>query len=82
MIIDCENKTKDEILQHLIKVVGKPEDVLQAELDASEKKDNPANFGVKCEKDCICTIPGQLPCTGVVPVPYHMRGKYSWNKQD
>lgn len=46
----------------------------------NEKKDNIANFGVGCEKSCICEIPGQLPCPGVCPIPKHMRGKYKYAK--
>lgn len=76
MLIDIDSKSKDEILQHLIRVVGKPKTTLKQEALAKEKKDNPANFGVGCKKSCICHIPGQLPCPGVVPLPYHMRGKY------
>lgn len=75
MLIDIDSKTKDEILEHLVKVVGKPKDVLDRETLAKEKKENLANFGVGCEKSCICHIPGQVPCPGIVPLPYHMRGK-------
>lgn len=75
MLIDIDSKSKDEILQHLIKVVGKPKSTLMQEFKMKEKKDNPANFGVGCEKSCICHIPGQLPCPGIVPLPDHMRGK-------
>ncbi|XP_012272701.1 probable 28S ribosomal protein S25, mitochondrial [Orussus abietinus] len=79
MLIDADSKTKEELLQHLINVVGKTKETLQKEAVAREKKDNPANFGVGCEKSCICEIPGQLPCPQVVPLPYHMRGKYRNN---
>ncbi|RZF38008.1 hypothetical protein LSTR_LSTR006407 [Laodelphax striatellus] len=76
MLIDVDEKSKDEILDHVIRVVGKPSDVLQAESKAREKKDNPANFGYMCEKHCICEIEGQIPCPSVVPLPKVMRGKY------
>ena len=82
MIIDVENRSKEEILEHLIKVVGKPKHVLEQELSAKEKKDNPANFGAHCEKSCICTIQGQLPCPNLVPLPYHMRGKYTYSNPE
>lgn len=76
MLIDIDSKSKDEILEHLVKVVGKPKDVLKREALAMEKKDNPANFGVGCDRSCICHVMGQVPCPGVVPLPYHMRGKH------
>jgi len=75
MLIDIESKSKDEILEHLVKVIGKSEEVLQREAIAKEKKENSANFGVGCPRSCICHIPGQVPCPGIVPLPDHMRGK-------
>ncbi|RZB49898.1 L51 S25 CI-B8 domain containing protein [Asbolus verrucosus] len=80
MLIDIDNKSKDEIYEHLIRVVGKTKEVLEAESISKEKKDNPANFGVGCDRHCICEIPGQIPCPGVVPLPMHMRGKYKYKK--
>ncbi|EFN86803.1 probable 28S ribosomal protein S25, mitochondrial [Harpegnathos saltator] len=75
MLIDIDSKTKEEILEHLIRVVGKSQDTLAKEAIVQEKKENSANFGVGCEKSCICHIPGQVPCPGVVPLPDHMRAK-------
>ncbi|KAG5314289.1 RT25 protein, partial [Acromyrmex insinuator] len=75
MLIDIDSKSKDDILDHLLKVVGKSLDVLKEEAIAQEKKTNPANFGVGCDRSCICHIPGQVPCPGIVPLPDHMRGK-------
>lgn len=51
-------------------------ETLEAEAIAREKKDNPANFGALCERQCICEIPGQIPCPGTCPLPKIMRGKY------
>lgn len=82
MVIDADSRSKDEILDHLVKVVGKSEELLNQESIALEKKDNPANFGVGCDKNCICIIPGQLPCPGIVPLPYHMRVKSLFTKDD
>ncbi|XP_053690185.1 probable 28S ribosomal protein S25, mitochondrial [Sabethes cyaneus] len=82
MLIDIDSKNRNEIMQHLISVVGKSPETLAAEAKLAEKQDNPANFGVGCAKPCICTIPGQLPCPGVVPVPKHMRGKYKYQPKD
>lgn len=56
--------------------------VLAAEAILAEKKDNPANFGVGCDRNCICEIDGQVPCPGIVPLPYHMRGKYKFQKAE
>lgn len=75
MLIDLDSKSKEEILEHLVKVIGKSKEQLKVEAQAKEKKDNPANFGVLCDRQCICEIPGQIPCPGVVPLPDHMRGK-------
>lgn len=75
MLIDIDDKSKDEILEHLVKVVGKSKQTLIKETISQEKKDNPANFGVGCDRSCICHVPGQVPCPGIVPLPDHMRGK-------
>lgn len=73
MLIDSEDKSRDEILEHLIKVVGKSKETLMKE--ATDQKINPANFGVGCKRSCICHVPGQVPCPGIVPLPDHMRAK-------
>uniref|UniRef100_A0A6M2DQ12 Small ribosomal subunit protein mS25 n=1 Tax=Xenopsylla cheopis TaxID=163159 RepID=A0A6M2DQ12_XENCH len=75
ILIDIDSKSKEEVYDHLIKVIGKSEKVLMTELKLKEKKDNPANFGYGCDRHCICEITGQLPCPGVVPLPLHLRGK-------
>lgn len=75
MLIDVDNKSREDILEHLLQVVGKTKEVLQQESIREQKKDNPANFGVGCSRSCMCTIPGQVPCPSTVPLPFHMRNK-------
>ncbi|KAK7586119.1 hypothetical protein V9T40_003995 [Parthenolecanium corni] len=75
VLIDVDSKDRLEILNHVIKVLGKPEKFLKEELIAKEKKDNPANFGYLCEKPCICKFVGQVPCSGVVPNCFTKRRK-------
>ncbi|XP_072934112.1 small ribosomal subunit protein mS25 [Epargyreus clarus] len=76
ILVDIDNKSKEDILNHLMLTVGKSKEVLESEAIAAEKKDNPANFGTGCERACICEVYGQIPCSGVVPLPKFMRGKY------
>lgn len=40
-----------------------------------EQKSNPANFGNKFARQCICEVPGQVPCPGWQPLPLEMTGK-------
>lgn len=80
ILIDIDSKTNDEIENHLIKVIGKSKETLEAEAILKEKKDNPANMGVGCQRPCICEVPDQVPCPGIVPLPYHMRGKHRKQK--
>ncbi|KXJ81842.1 small ribosomal subunit protein mS25 [Aedes albopictus] len=82
ILIDIDSKDRNEIMQHLVKVIGKTQETLKAEAKFAEKQDNPANFGVGCAKHCICEVPGQLPCPAVVPVPKHMRGKYIYQMKE
>ncbi|CAK9807203.1 Probable 28S ribosomal protein S25, mitochondrial [Anthophora plagiata] len=76
MLIDIDNKEKEDILFHLVKVVGKTKEQLQQEAETKGKQANPANFGIGCPRSCMCVIPGQIPCPAIVPLPFHMRGKY------
>jgi small subunit ribosomal protein S25 len=80
VLIDVDSKSNDEIVNHLIKIVGKSEETLKAEAHAAEE--NQANFGVNCFRKCMCEIPGQIPCPGVCPLPKSMRGKYKYYKKD
>jgi small subunit ribosomal protein S25 len=82
MLIDIDSKTNDEIVDHVIKVVGKSKETLLEQERAAEKKENPSNMGVGCLRKCICEIPGQVPCPGVCPLPKFMRGKYKFYKKD
>lgn len=79
VLFDVDGQTNDEILERLVSTLGKTKTTLDAEALASEKKDNPANFGRKCERYCICSQPGQLPCPALVPVPKFWRGKYYYH---
>lgn len=82
LIVDVDSKTNDDIIKHLIQVIGKSEETLEAEAISREKKDNPANFGVGCHRGCMCEIPDQVSCPGVVPLPFNMRGKYKYASKD
>ena len=83
MLIDIDSQSKEEILDHLIKVVGKTEEfIAQEQASVTKHRVNPADFGVGCMHGCMCDIPGQLPCPGVVPLPNHMRGKYIYKKEE
>lgn len=76
VIMDVEHKSKEDILTHLTKMLGKSEELLSAEAKVAEVTENPAYFGKDCDRHCICEVPGQVPCPAVVPLPNHMRGKY------
>ncbi|EDW00296.1 probable 28S ribosomal protein S25, mitochondrial [Drosophila grimshawi] len=78
ILIDIDTRNRDEIIEHLVKVVGKTREQLVAEARLAESKDNPANFGYGCERHCICEIPGQVSCPGTVPLPEQMRGKFKF----
>jgi small subunit ribosomal protein S25 len=76
ILIDVDSKTNEEIEKHLMNVIGKSKEILEAEAIMAEKKDNPANIGVGCQRPCICEVPDQVPCPAIVPLPNSMRGKY------
>ncbi|XP_059473022.1 small ribosomal subunit protein mS25 [Neocloeon triangulifer] len=78
VVIDIDGKTKEEIQDHLQRVICKSSELLAKEAIAQEKKDNEANFGYGCQRHCICEMPGQVPCPAVCPLPNHMRGKFKY----
>jgi len=82
VVVDIDGKENDEIQEHLIGTLCKSSLVLQAEAMAKQVKVNPANIGYGCKLSCICRIPGQVPCSGLVPLPKHMRGKYLFFERD
>ncbi|XP_050698073.1 probable 28S ribosomal protein S25, mitochondrial [Eriocheir sinensis] len=75
-LVDCDSRPLKEIHSHVKKVFCKTDKKLAEE--AREAQSNPANFGWGCERQCICEMPGQVPCPGVVPLPKPMRGKYKF----
>ncbi|XP_071384664.1 small ribosomal subunit protein mS25 [Centroberyx affinis] len=78
VLVDVEGKDHKQIAQHVKKILGKTEDMLQAEALTKMEASNPANFGPKkyCVKECICEVEGQVPCPGTTPLPKEMTGKY------
>ena len=66
VLFDCESKTKDEIMNQLIKTLGKLTKDLETERikGADTQKDNPAIFGFGKERFCMCEVDGQVPCGG------------------
>ncbi|XP_038068945.1 28S ribosomal protein S25, mitochondrial-like [Patiria miniata] len=82
VLIDTDSKSNLEILEHLNKVLGKSEEVLERERKAQERQSNPAHFGSGHRRRCICEIPGQVPCPGKVSLPKELRGKYRDLKAD
>ncbi|GAA6216396.1 28S ribosomal protein S25, mitochondrial [Lates japonicus] len=78
VLMDVEGKDYKQISQHVKKILGKSEEVLQAEAQAKMQASNPANFGPKKYflRECICEVEGQVPCPGTKPLPKEMTGKY------
>ena len=51
--------------------------MLEAERRASASVlENPANFGHNFDRQCICAVPGQIPCPGFKEMPKEMQGKW------
>ena len=80
ILVDIDNKSREDIYHHLKKIICKTDEQLLEE--AKQKQDNPANFGWGCKRQCMCEEIGQIPCPGAVPLPIHMRGKYKQKLAD
>jgi small subunit ribosomal protein S25 len=79
VLFDLENKTKDEILDTIQGTLGKTPTVLRREYLEQMQAHNPAEFGSNCERQCMCEIQGQHPCTSLLIAPDYMKGKWRWN---
>lgn len=78
VLVDVEGKHYKEITEHVKKILGKTDEVLQAEAAAKMELFNPANFGPKKYflRECMSEVEGQVPHPGRVPLPKEMTGKY------
>ena len=50
--------------------------MLKMEDSGQTKAYSEANFGEDYPRQCICEIPGQVPCPGWQPLPDELRGKW------
>ncbi|CAD6197174.1 unnamed protein product [Caenorhabditis auriculariae] len=79
MLFDLEGMQREEIEETLARSLGKTELVERRERLESIAKLNPADFGSKSERQCICEVQGQHPCTALLHAPKCMTGKWRWN---
>jgi len=56
------------------------EQIREAEEIIKARTANPANFGFTFQRQCICEVPGQVPCPGWKPLPKEMTGKWRMKK--
>ncbi|KAH0630195.1 hypothetical protein JD844_012919 [Phrynosoma platyrhinos] len=84
VLVDIEDKTNKEITQHIKKILGKTEEMLQTEAQEKMKLRHPATFGPRKYhlRECMCEIEGQVPCPGRVALPKEMTGKYKAAMKD
>lgn len=72
IVIDCFNQKHEDILERVIKTVGKSNERLKLEETLKREKvgeENPALFGYNRERFCGCEVLGQHPCPGVIRTP-------------
>lgn len=79
VMFDLENKNKDEIVDLIQGTLGKTKLVRRREFLESMRDQNPADFGSDCARQCMCTVQGQVPCTGLIHAPEYMKGQWRWN---
>jgi len=77
VLVDCHGKTREQIHDHLKRILGKTEKMVRRE--ASLEATNPANFGYECNRWCMCEVDGQVPCPGRELLPPMKRRKYFIN---
>lgn len=87
VLFDCDSKDRSSILNQLTKILGKSEKRLQLEKTLSEGQAklaaaSPAIFDYNRPRLCMCEVPDQVPCPGLIQLPFRMRGKYKYVKKD
>ncbi|CAG0882325.1 unnamed protein product [Cyprideis torosa] len=73
VLLDVEGYTQEEVHQRLKKFLCKSDEQLKREAAQAAKVDNPANFGYGFHRHCVCELPGQVPCPGIVQLPDYLR---------
>lgn len=77
VVVDCYGKTREQISDHIRRILGKTPKMLKRE--ASLEATNPAHFGYGCNRWCMCEVEGQVPCPDKEMIPHMKRGKYHRN---
>ena len=75
VLFDCDNKDRLAILNQLMKTLGVPRETQEINR-RKQNQENKATFGLNRRYSCVCQVPDQVPCPGVVPLPMRMRGKF------
>ncbi len=79
---DVDRHTNDQIVERLVKTLGKSKETLLSEARAEERLETPAHFGKFYDRHCICTQPGQVPCPMLAELPHHWRGKFHFKHSE
>uniref|UniRef100_A0A915KU20 Small ribosomal subunit protein mS25 n=1 Tax=Romanomermis culicivorax TaxID=13658 RepID=A0A915KU20_ROMCU len=56
-----------------------PRLILESERVSDLQLNNPANFGEKFPRQCMCEIQGQRPCASVCLTPKYLKANWRWN---
>nr|CDS29919.1 28S ribosomal protein S25 mitochondrial [Hymenolepis microstoma] len=64
--VDCSFHTADSIHNHIAEICAKTPDTIKREEVENQKIINPANFGTKYPRQCICEVFGQVPCSSAI----------------
>lgn len=76
ILIDCDSRTRQEIHDHFRDVLGKTKEEIFKETQLlASRTANPANFGYTFARQCICEVPGHVPCPGWTPLPKELTGR-------
>lgn len=87
ILFDCDSKDRGSILKQITKILGKSDKRLELERTLTEGQaklaaESPAIFDYNRPRLCMCEVPDQVPCPGVINLPFRMRGKYKYLKKD
>ncbi|KAI1713944.1 mitochondrial ribosomal protein l51 / s25 / CI-B8 domain-containing protein [Ditylenchus destructor] len=77
VVIDLDGKSKDECIEAIQSILGKTKLVQQYDMMKKSLKSNVVQFGAECQRQCICEVQGQRPCTNLLEAPDFMKARWS-----
>lgn len=82
VVVDVDSQPMQTIFSRIGTVLAKSQHIMDVESKELKQIENPAYFGKECSRHCMCEVPGQVPCPGIIKMPKHLTGKGMFFNKD